>query len=323
MIELSSSAPLARVLREYRGRLLLTYSLFGVEMLASLLRPFFLGRAIDGLLAHSYVGLIELSVAHLLYVVIGTVRHRFDTRTFSAAYTSFVTQLLARSTDASNVSRQSAHSTLARQIVDFLEYDFNYVVEAAYNIFGSLVLLFLYNRTVVGICLAVLVPVVLMGRRYGRRVLRLNYEQHDELERQVDIIGGRDSVAIAEHYRKLRDWQVRLSDQEAWNFGATELLVLVAITASLIVSSESAGAAGAAAQVGSIVGIYNYILRFAAGLETIPYMVQRIGALRDIIRRMGASDTGDESEARLDDTGAADTIGSIPSTDPTEPRRAS
>jgi ABC-type multidrug transport system fused ATPase/permease subunit len=323
MHAMSSSAPLPRVLREFRGRLFFTYALFGIEMLASLLRPFFLGRAIDGLLAHSYVGLIELSVAHLSYVVIGTVRHRYDTRTFSAVYTSFVTQLLARSTANANVSRQSAHSTLARQIVDFLEYDFNYVVEAAYNIFGSLVLLFVYNRTVVGICLAVLVPVVLMGRRYGRRAMRLNYEQHDELERQVDIISGRDATAIAEHYRRLRDWQVRLSDQEAWNFGATELLVLVAITASLIVSTESASAAGAAAQVGSIVGIYNYILKFATGLETIPYMVQRIGALRDIVRRMGTGATGDEALDQLDDDTNESTSTAPSPLDPTEQRRGS
>jgi len=278
--------PLARVLREFRGRLLVTYSLFAVEMLASLLRPYFLGSAIDGLLRGSYVGLIQLSVTHLLYLSVGTIRHMYDTRTFTAVYTSFVTGVFARNTDNANVSRQSAHSTLSRQVVDFLEYDFNYVVEAVYNIFGSLILLALYNHTVVSICLAVLVPVVLLGRGYGRRAIRLNYQQHDELERQVDVIGGRDTVAIAEHYRRLRDWQVRLSDQEAWNFGLTELLVLIAITASLIVSTEMHGTA---LQVGAVVGIYNYILKFASGLETIPYMIQRFGALKDILRRIGVA----------------------------------
>ena len=285
---MSGSTPLARVLREFRGRLFLTYSLFAVEMLATLLRPYFLGSAIDGLLRGSYVGLVQLSVAHLLYLSVGTVRHMYDTRTFTAIYTSFVTGLLARNTGDTNVSRQSAHSMLSRQVVDFLEYDFNYVVEAVYNVFGSLILLALYNRTVVSICLAVLVPVILLGHRYGRRAIRLNYEQHDELERQVDVIGGRDTVAIAEHYRRLREWQVRLSDQEAWNFGVTELLVLIAITASLIVSTETYGTA---LQIGAVVGIYNYILKFASGLETIPYMIQRFGALRDILRRMGVAAT--------------------------------
>ncbi len=285
---MSGSTPLTHVLREFRGRLFLTYALFAVEMLATLLRPYFLGSAIDGLLGGSYVGLVQLSVAHLLYLGVGTMRHMYDTRTFTAIYTSFVTGLLTRSTDDTNVSRQSAHSMLSRQVVDFLEYDFNYVVEAIYNVFGSLILLALYNRTVVSICLAVLVPVILLGHRYGRRAIRLNYEQHDELERQVDVIGGRDSMAIAEHYRRLREWQVRLSDQEAWNFGITELLVLIAIAASLMVSTEMHGTA---LQIGAVVGIYNYILKFASGLETIPYMIQRFGALKDILRRMGVAAT--------------------------------
>ena len=279
---------LQRVLFEFRGRLAVTYTLFATEMLATLLRPYFLGSAIDGLMRGSYVGLIQLSIAHLIYLAVGTVRHMYDTRTFTAIYTSFVTGLLARTSGDANISRQSAHSTLSRQVVDFLEYDFNYVVEAVYNVFGSLILLMLYNRTVVSICLAVLVPVILLGHRYGRHAIRLNYEQHDELERQVDVIGGRDAVAIAEHYRRLREWQVRLSDQEAWNFGVTELLVLIAITASLVLSTEMSRAT---LQVGAVVGIYNYILKFASGLETIPYMIQRFGALKDILRRMGAATT--------------------------------
>jgi hypothetical protein len=279
-------APLRRILREFRGRLVLTYALFGVEMLASLLRPFFLGRAIDGLLGGSLAGLAELSIAHLLYVVMGTVRYMYDTRTFSAIYTAFVTDLVSRATALAGVSRLSAHSSLARQLVDFLEYDLKYVVEAAYNIGGSLVLLALYSPGVAAMCAVILLPVTVLGRSYGRRAVRLNALQHDELEREVDIIGGRNAAAISEHYRRLRHWQVKLSDQEAWNFGAIELLVLVAIAGSLLYSVR---ANGAAMQVGEVVGLYNYVLRFANGLETIPYMVQRTGALRDIMDRMQAS----------------------------------
>ena len=43
--------------------------------------------------------------------------------------------------DKVEVSKLSAHSTLAREFVDFLEHDLVYVIEAVYNILGSLVLL--------------------------------------------------------------------------------------------------------------------------------------------------------------------------------------
>jgi hypothetical protein len=83
----------------------------------------------------------------------------------------------------------------------------------------------------------------------------------------------------------LRTLQIHVSDQEAWNFGATELLVLVALAGSLLVYT---GEGGAMLQVGGIVAMYNYVLRFATGLETIPYVAQRAGALADILRRMSA-----------------------------------
>lgn len=282
---LSSTAPIRRVLHEFRARLAITYGMFAVEMAASLLRPFFLGRAIDGLIAHSYRGLIELSASHLLYLLIGTIRHRYDTRTFTAVYTAFVGTLIAQARGAPSVSRLSAHASFARQVVDFLEFDFNYVVEAAYNIIGSLILLSVYNHTVVGICLGILAPVAIVGRLYGRRAARLNAEQHDELEQQVDVLAGGDVEVITAHFARLRTLQIHLSDQEAWNFGATELLVLLALVGSLLVYT---GEGGAVLQVGGIVAMYNYVLRFATGLETIPYMAQRAGALVDILRRMKA-----------------------------------
>ena len=280
---MSFSAPIRRVLVEHRFRLALTYTLFALEMLGSLLRPYLLGTAVDGLLAGHYRGLILLSVVHLLWLAVGTARHMYDTRTFSAIYTSFVTRLLAQPAGADQLSKRSALSTLARQVTDFLEFDVNYLVEAAYNIFGSLVILFVYDRSVVAICLAILLPVVVLARRYGRRAARLNREQFDEIERQVDIIATRDVGAIGHHYLRLRAWQIRVSDLEAWNFGATEVFVLLAVAGSLLVSTRTGDIP---MQVGSIIGMYTYLLKFASGLETIPYTVQRLGALKDILRRM-------------------------------------
>ncbi len=277
------ASPIRVLVREHRKQLMLTYTLFGLEMLASLLRPYLVGVAVDGLIAGSYRGLVELSIAHLLYLVIGTARHMYDTRTFSAIYTTFVTRLLAQPAGAEELSRRSALSTLARQVTDFLEFDVNYLVEAFYNIVGSLVLLFVYDHEVVMICLVILAAVAVLGRGYGIRASRLNKEQFDELEQQVDIIAGQDPVAMKKHYRRLRVLQVRISDLEAKNFGATELLVLFALSGSLLVASHERGVA---MPVGSIIALYTYVLRFASGLETIPYAIQRLGALRDIMRRL-------------------------------------
>ena len=274
---------LKKLMHKHKYQLTLTYILFGLEMTGALLRPFFLGMAINDLIKNSYQGLLYLSAVHLLYLGVGTVRHMIDTRTYSAIYTSLVTRFLARRIHASQVSKLSAHSNLAREFVDFLEFDLVYVVEALFNVVGSLILLFFYDANVVMLCMTILFPVIAISYFYGKKMKRLNRFKNDELEKQVDIIGAGNNQAMQTHYHNLRKWQVRISDQEAWSFGLMELLVLIVVAAALLITHKVSGTVILA---GNLVGIYNYILKFASGLDTIPYTVQKLSALSDITRRI-------------------------------------
>lgn len=112
---------------------------------------------------------------------------------------------------------------------------------------------------------------------------RLTQLKNDELEKQVNVISSGDSNAIRKHFNNLRKWQIRISDQEAWNFGMMELMVMVVIALSVLITNQVAGTTVLA---GNIIGIYNYILKFVSGLDTIPYTVQRITALNDITQRI-------------------------------------
>lgn len=280
---MSRFAILKQIMNQHRYRLILTYILFSIEMLGNLLRPFFLGLAVNDLIKGSYEGLILLSAVHFSWLVIGTFRHRLDTRTYSAIYTSLVTKFLARRYNKSDVSKLSAHSTLAREFVDFLEYDLIYVIEAVYSILGSLALLFFYDTSVVLVCMGILLPVIAVSYLYGRKMRNLNKQKNDELEKQVDIIATGNTHLIKQHYDNLRKWQIRISDQEAWNFGIMEIMVMVVIGLSLLITNKTAGKG---IEAGSLIGIYSYIQRFVSGLDTIPYTVQRLSSLNDITRRI-------------------------------------
>jgi ABC-type multidrug transport system fused ATPase/permease subunit len=278
--------PQLRVLKsiflKHRYQLVFTYMLFSIEMLGTLLRPFFLGVAIDKLIKGHYDGLITLCLVHLGCLIVGTLRHRYDTRTYSAIYTSLVTKFLSKRRRG-GVSKMSALSNLSREFVDFLEYDLVYVIEALYNIAGSVILLMFYDPKVVGICLSILVPVGIVSYFYGRKMKHLTRLKNDELEKQVDIISEGNSLAIRRHYNKLREWQIRISDQEAWNFGFMEFMVMAVIGIALLIVTKTSGAA---ILPGALIGIYNYILKFATGLDTIPYIVQKLTSLGDITRRI-------------------------------------
>lgn len=270
-------------MNKHRSQLVLTYILFSLEMLGGLLRPLFLGIAINDLMKGSYQGLILLSVAHIITLSVGTMRHMYDTRTYSAIYVSLVTKFLSRRIYQKDVSKLSAHSTLAREFVDFLEFDLVYVIEAAYNILGSLILMFFYDASVVLLCLAILLPVIGISYKYGKKMNRLNKLKNDELEHQVDVITNGNAKELKEHYNNLRRWQIKTSDQEAFNFGLMEFLVMVVLGASLLLTYKTSGTAILA---GNVVGIFFYVTNFAKGLETIPYTVQRLSSLTDITRRI-------------------------------------
>jgi ABC-type multidrug transport system fused ATPase/permease subunit len=274
---------LRNLMMKHKYQLVFTYSLFSLEMLGGLLRFYFFGEAINDLIKGSYHGLIVLTLVHLAYLVIGTIRHMFDTRTYSDIYTSLVTRFLSRRYLKNDVSKLSAHSTLAREFVDFLEHDLVYVIEAVYNILGSIIILFFYDKTVVFICLVIMVPVFVISILYGKKMLRLNKLKNDELEKQVAIIATGNNHTIHHHYNKLRKWQVRISDKEAWNFGFMEIMVLLVIAVSLIASKNLHSTT---IMAGSLFGIYSYILKFASGLDTIPYTMERLSSLSDITRRI-------------------------------------
>ena len=281
---MSNFRVLKQIIVAHKYRLILTYSLFTIEMVGLLLRPFFLGKAIDDLLEGKYTGLIYLGATHFVWLIAGTIRHMYDTRTYTAIYTSVVTQLLARKYKDNEVSKLSAHSTLVREFIDFLEFDLNYVVEAAYNIIGSLVILLFYDKKVVGICLIILIPVSIISYFYGKKMRKLNQLKNDELEQQVSIIETQNTNKIKTHYNQLRKLQIKISDKEAFNFGIMELMVLVVLICSLLVTTHFSWHEGFLA--GDIIGIYNYVLKFVTGLDTVPYTVQRLSALKDITERL-------------------------------------
>lgn len=274
---------LRTLMMKHKYQLIITYFLFSLEMLGGLLRFYFFGEAINDIIKGSYRGLVVLAVVHLSYLLIGTIRHMYDTRTYTAIYTSLVTKFLSRRYNKIEVSKLSAHSTLAREFVDFLEHDLVYVIEAMYNIFGSLIILFFYDKTIVAICLSIMIPVIIISLFYGKKMKRLNRNKNDELEKQVDIIANGDHQEIRGHYNNLRKWQIRISDKEAWNFGFMEAMVLLVVVFSLVVSRNMQSGT---VMAGSLFAIYSYILKFASGLDTIPYTLERLSSLSDITRRI-------------------------------------
>src|SRR5687768_15764128 len=172
------SAPASLTIRSLfshnRGRILVTYALFNVENLLRLAQPFVLGWAINDLPRSSYVGLAVFVAQHLLHMLISSFRQMYDTRAFTSIYTDLATRLVVEQRRQEvDVSRVAARSALSRGYVEFLEHYVPMVIRAAYSILGALVMLALYDQSLIYICLILLVPACLLNLAYGRKTLDL------------------------------------------------------------------------------------------------------------------------------------------------------
>ena len=52
------------------------------------------------------------------------------------------------------------------------------------------------------------------------------------MEQQGEVISNGSAKQLKEHYYNLRRWQIKISDQEAFNLGFMEFLVIIVLGAS-------------------------------------------------------------------------------------------
>lgn len=284
---------LRRVFGAYRGRILVTYALFNLENVLRLAQPLVLGLAINDLVRGSSVGLALFVAQHVAHLLVGSARRAYDTRAFTGIYTDLATRLVVEQRGrAVDVSRVAARSALSRAFVDFFERDVPLLVQAGYAVAGALVMLALFDWVLAPLCLGLLVPAGLLNAAYGRKARAWSGRLHDELEREVAVIGAGGADEVRAHYRRAAGWRVKLSDGEALTFGLTEWFVLGVVAVALARSCAThAGAPG------DIFAIFRYVMMFVMGLDRLPVLAQQVGRLRDIGGRLRLPGPGEEIDA--------------------------
>jgi hypothetical protein len=278
--------PLVRLFRANWRPLLLTYALYNVENLLNLAHPLVLGVAINGLIRSEFGGLALLVGQHVSHLFVGTARQMYDTRAFTAIYTETVTRLVRRQRDAGvGVSTVAARSGLSRELVDFFEHHLKALFSSIYGVIGALAMLVVYDRHLVLLCGLMLAPLVILSGRLARRSSGVNVALNDQLEREVEVIEDGRTGPVSDHYHRLAQYQVRLSDLGAWNFLQMEFFVLALVVAALAQYCARPGVGA-----GDIYAVFSYIVMFIGGLDYVPTLIQQLARLHDIGGRVTLED---------------------------------
>ncbi len=258
---------LAGIWNTYRARISGTLSLLTVERLLGVAVPFVLGVAINDLIAGNLRGVWWLVALEVTALLIGTGRRLYDSRVYAGIY-SDVADNTARRTDLS-VSRRAARLGLARELVDFFEWELPELLAALVGIIGALTMLIYLLPSVGALSIVVGLLVAFVFVLSRGRMFNLNKLLNNELERQVTMLESGRAFLRWRHLSRLARWRIHLSDLEAVNFAIAELMLSALIIGAVVVTVRTG------LSVGEVFAVLTYLIGLAQNLIVLPWTYQQ------------------------------------------------
>ncbi len=259
-----------------------TYFLSFLENLFELAYPWAIGVAVNGLVAGQTALIWPLIAIWVGHIAVGAFRQLYDTRLFSR-----LNARMARKTvrdqreDEATVSEISARVEMIEELIEFLEEEMPVFLAMIVGLVGSLVFLAFYDLGSGLVMLGLMIPIIVINTIAGRRAYRNNVALNTQWEKQVQVISDPRPRRWKVHFGRMAKWRVRLSDLDAMSWSLAQVCALVAV---VIVLYRAATAQDP--MVGDIFAILAYALRIEERIDDVPTIVQQIGRLIDIRRRI-------------------------------------
>jgi ABC-type multidrug transport system fused ATPase/permease subunit len=266
----------------FRWRISLTFTLVIIESLLEVLYPLFIGLAINDLLAQRYEGLLHLGLLGVASLLIGSGRRFYDTRIYAGIYRQVAVELVERKQAAgASISQMTAHTNLLAEFVDFLEDTMPELIGALVAVVGILVITAQLSLPVFVGCLALFLLLIVVYTITGRRNFQLNAGYNNQLEKAVDAIASKQRDRLTNHFHRLVQWNVHLSDLETLNYAVFWL----GAVALFLFTPYSAVRAGVL-EYGLVFSLLLYVFEFIEWLSDLPLHIQQAIRLREISRRL-------------------------------------
>jgi ABC-type multidrug transport system fused ATPase/permease subunit len=270
------------LLLRFRWKILFTFALVTLEALTGILFPLLIGIAIDGLLEDSIDGVLYLSIAGVAALIVGSARRFYDTRIYSGIYCRITPEMIQNETNKdASVSRISARTGLLTEFVEFLENSMPEMINALISVVGILAIIATLNIDVFFACLSILGLIVFIYTITGKFNYKLNTKYNNQLEKQVDVLTARDSIAIKSFYQELMRWNIKLSDLETMNY----FVIWVGVIAVFIYTPITVIGAGVLSY-GLVFSIIMYVFDYTGSIVSFPLFIQQAIRLKEISARL-------------------------------------
>ncbi len=253
-----------------------------IEEIFYLFIPSSVGLLIDYFVYGKGLGIYLFIFNYLGWQSISVYKKIYDTKIFSKIYNDLVLKIIEkRQKNKVSITKINARVELLKQIIDFFEIDFPFFVKSLIAIFGSLILLYMYNSKLLLVSIIIVIPSLLINFFYAKKIEIATHICNNQFEQQLEILENGDKTAQQVYFQELREYNIRKSTLEALNFGFLEIFVLLMILMSLFILCKTENL-----NYGSIIASYGIVLRLAYSFDFIPHLTTKIATLKDITNRI-------------------------------------
>ncbi len=273
------------LVQKYPGKIIITWLLTLIETVLTALTPLFIGFAIDGLLSDGIAGdglasLVQLAMVLGGLIAVSVARRIYDTRAYGTIRVDLGSELIVRSSEV-RISSQNARLGMARELVDFLEEQVPALMNSIVQLIVSFIILFLFDPVLAYSALSSAFIMTLIYSLFHRRFFRLNADHNQQIEKQVGILETKVPDKLASHLRLIRLIEVRLSDTEAYVYGAIYFVLM-----SFILFNLWFAATNMIVTAGMIFAIVSYSWEFVESALVLPVTLQGWSRLSEIMQRI-------------------------------------
>lgn len=272
----------AGLARRYKFVILITLTLVLLENIFVVLRPYYLGAAIDSLLNNSIGGLMTFMFVAFSGLTFAVGRRYYDTRAYGGIYKTIAHEVVDKErTENASSARVTARANFVNEFTEFFENGVPAACMSVISLIGTIVMLgFISFR----LFLAALVCTMAIGAVFyfsRKRINAYNSDINGEMEHQVDRLSAEDPAVRRGHFETIVGARIKLSDLEAKNVGIVGFLtiLLIGFTAYVLILWEGKSE-------GDVVAALTYITQLSRSYIFLPFTYQQFLRTLEISNRI-------------------------------------
>lgn len=269
------------ILRAHRWKIAVIYFYIICGQLLFVMEPYFLGRAIDGLLQKNCDWVWLLLLAHLGENAFMYKRMVYDIRVYTQVYNEIVYDYLRRDI-ASDTSTKIARTDMLHVVIDFIEHHLHYYVSAVMTIIGSLYFVFIQHSLTGWIMIGCLPFIALWIWVFYKKMAHATRIGNTHYEQKAGAMESGDDSRIDTFFKRRRRVIIGQSTIHAKHWFSMNTTKTVFLVLALIVFTN--GSVGLSH--GAAISIYTYINQFLASLMSVPIFVEVYARIRDVVKRI-------------------------------------